>query len=325
MSHVPLSIVIGTYNREDLLQKCLEALNKGVHVDHEIIVADASPGKGILENMEPIAGLRVVKDDGLAGQAKSLNRLFKDLDSEYVCWLSDDNVVVDAALDVAVECLRTNPDIGMIALKVKDTTGPYTKSPYLGSIWESGILNCNQGMLPTKLLQRLGGFDEEFRDYGIDVDLTTRVLLEGFKVAYTKCVAIHHYRNHEDDSWITGRERNLRLERARELYRRKYDELINNRMRSELFPKLQYSFLDKHYAGVLLLIVKITKNRSLAQSIDSHLRDCSHIAKSRFISRWDLIRNMFKPYYLVQKIPESIRKHINMNVHINQTSKVDIS
>jgi GT2 family glycosyltransferase len=42
--------------------------------------------------------------------------------------------------------------------------------------------------------------DEQFCDYGIDSDLTTRILLEGYKVVYTKRAAIHHLRDHDTKS-----------------------------------------------------------------------------------------------------------------------------
>jgi GT2 family glycosyltransferase len=179
-------------------------------------------------------------------------------------------------------------------------------------------------MLPTKLLQRLGGFDEEFGDYGIDTDLTTRVLLAGYKVVYTKCVAIHHYRNYEADSWITGGARDQHLESARELYRRKYHELITSRSGFGAFPKLPYSFVDNYYVGVLRLIVKASRSERLSQWAESHIRDWSNVAKGRFISRWDLIRNIFKPYYLIQEIPVSVRERVKMGASANQSSRIKV-
>ena len=66
---------------------------------------------------------------------------------DFVCWLSDDNLVADGILDVAFDVLNTDTRIGMVSLKVKDVTGSHIDAPYLGAIWESGILNCNQGLL----------------------------------------------------------------------------------------------------------------------------------------------------------------------------------
>jgi len=71
--------------------------------------------------------------------------------------------------------------------------------PYIGGISSVGILNVNQGMLPTAVLKALNGFSEEFRMYGIDPDLTARVLYSGYDVVYTRSIALHHNRNWSDD------------------------------------------------------------------------------------------------------------------------------
>lgn len=70
MGHVTLSVVVGTYNRLPLLQKCLDALYKGIHIDHEIFVIDGGSIDGTLEYLEKHAGVYLVKNEGLIGQAK---------------------------------------------------------------------------------------------------------------------------------------------------------------------------------------------------------------------------------------------------------------
>ena len=319
MSHVTLSIIVGTYNRLALLKKCLEALGKGVRVDREIIVVDAGSTDGTLEYLQQCPTIRLVRDEGLIGQAKSLNRVFAMLNSDFVCWLSDDNIILDGALDSAVDILQHHSSIGMVALKVKDITGAYTRAPYLGGIWETGILNCNQGMLPTRLLRQLGGFDEKFRDYGIDADLTTRVLLAGYQVVYTKRVAIHHYRDHETDNWITKSNREQRLQSARDLYRSRYAPLL---IPQKTFSSVENSNFKKFVSKFLLYLKgKVVKHYkilarhlkfSLDESIVNHwlgpfFRDWYNVSHGRFISRWDLFLNLHRPYYLVQQIPDSLR------------------
>jgi GT2 family glycosyltransferase len=188
MDQITLSVVIGTYNRIDVLKQCLDSLIGKIQITNEIIVIDAGSTDGTLDYLEHLQGIRLVCDQVLLGQAKSLNQVFRSLKSKYVCWLSDDNIVINAMLDLAVRIMEENPKIGLVGLKVKDINGSNTSLPYLGGIWQSGVLTCNQGLLRTSLVQKLGGFDEEFRDYGIDGDLTTRVLLEGYKVVFRQVV-----------------------------------------------------------------------------------------------------------------------------------------
>lgn len=338
-----LSVVIGTYNRIELLRQCLDSLIGKIQTKYEIVVIDAGSTDGTLEYLRHLPNIRLAADGRLIGQAQSLNRVMMGIKSKYVCWLSDDNVALEGMLDLSVGILQKHSNIGMVGLKVKDLTGPYaTSMPYLGRIWPSGVLNCNQGMLPTKLFKEIGGFDEDYRDYGIDIDLTTKVLLAGYKVVLTKPVAIHHYRDHEQQSWINKEERGKRIAAAREIYARKYEDLfrygekhgkkidalldVNTRMRvykkwEQRVSKL-YSFAKRvgipvndrsagREEGMARLFHKLIFPKFLdPKRLDHDHRDLHNIIHGKFISTFDLIRNFRNPFYLVQKIPDKVLESV---------------
>jgi GT2 family glycosyltransferase len=327
MGQIVLSIVIGTYNRIDVLKQCLGALIGKIKVEHEIIVIDAGSTDGTLDYLGHLQDIRLVCDDGLIGQAQSLNRVFAMLDSKYVCWLSDDNLVQSGMMDQAVSILESDQKIGMVSLKVKDITGRYSAAEYLGGIWPTGVLNCNQGMLPVALIKKVGGFDERFRDYGIDSDLTTRVLLEGYKVVYTKRVAIHHLRDHEAVSWTDSSGRKHKLEMAKELYKQKYEELIRSefdglyakeeRENSSLLKVIRYFYtlMRKKDISLRNWVGMIKKDwRILFVMLGTWIglgeKDWSILFVARFVSKMDFLINIGKPYYLVQYIPGSFLQQI---------------
>ena len=87
--------------------------------------------------------------------------------------------LLNEKLDLAVTILDQHDDIGMVALKTREVKGPYVGAPSIGGIWSTGILNCNQGVIRTKLLRDVGYLDEAFTYYGIDADLTAKVLPAG--------------------------------------------------------------------------------------------------------------------------------------------------
>lgn len=296
---VILSIVIGTMNRLPVLQKTLEALLGKIKVPYEIIVVDAGSTDDSLEYLHKLEGIILINDGELIGQAKSLNRVIQKLNSCYVCWLSDDNVVVEGMLDEAVRILDDDPDVGMVSLKVKDVFGHMSNMPYIGGIW-SGILNCNQGMLPTRLMQELGGFDEEFRDYGIDIDLTTRVLLAGYKVVFTKKVAIYHYRDFETKTWIDMDARKERLQKAQGKFERKYPFL---KKRKKRFSKFFNTIKSRSLSGIQW-VYKLTEKRRiyLERWLFVNEKDWQNVILGRYISIWDFLMNFGRPYYLVQRI-----------------------
>lgn len=339
-----ISIVIGTYNRIEQLKNCIESIFRETANEVKIYVTDAGSTDGTIEYLKSTTSDRLIPVfvGGKIGQASAYNDVFKLVDTPYVCWLSDDNVIVNKGLDTALKILEKNPSIGMVGLKVKDITGPDTDLEYLGGVWPSGVLNCNQGMLPTAVIRKVGGFDEKFKDYGIDADLTTKVLLSGYKVVYTKVVVIHHFRDHETVSWIDKEGRKQRLQAARDFYNHKYEQLIKSdfEVQYDKFKHLtsrKMLMVQDFYAGqwrafAKKLIMSDSKwqyNKSkhlksqrmrLTQEIyGGHwgifannrlgfsIRDWRNVFLGRFISDWDLIKNSLKKFYLVQHIPKKLR------------------
>jgi GT2 family glycosyltransferase len=292
-----LAIVVGTYNRIDQLQRCVDSIIKNTTIGTRIYVTDAGSTDGTIEYLNSIASDQVVPVlvGKKLGQAKAYNDVFAIVDTPYVCWLSDDNEVVDHGLDKAVRILQSDATIGMVALKTKDLQGPFVNAPFIGGISAAGILNVNQGVLPTHLLKKIGGFSEEFRDYGIDNALTADVLFKGYKVVYTKAVALHHYRNWSDDptsenyKWLQQRHA-----AARALYKERYCSS------STLKPDLVYSFKRRVAELMRRIARKVISPKTLQRS--PTFRTISIILSCRYISWTDLFLSKIKDYHLVQDI-----------------------
>ena len=316
---VELAIVIGTRNRKEILVKCLQAIIGKIKVSHQIIVIDAGSTDGTIEYLKKIREIDLICDGKPIGQAKSYNRVFPLLKSRYIGWISDDNVVQPGILDTAIKILQRNHRIGMVALKVKDVAGSYTGPPYNAGIYDTGILNCNQGVIRSDLFRKVGYFDESFKNYGIDPDLTTKVLLAGARVVHTKAVAIHHFRDHDAaDSAISKDERIKSKEPYKKKYYTKYSYL------------LKMSFIEKYKMRAKKIfwryIKKIDKRLqkrglSIEMITGKNMKDWENLTKTRHISLLDICYNRKKPYYLEQHISKKIllskknpyRKLINRN------------
>ncbi len=294
-----LTVLIGTRNRLTLLQQCLDAVRATVKVPCQVIVIDAGSTDGTLEYLNAQSDIRVVRDTEPIGQAPSLNRVLARVATPYVCWLSDDNLVQPGALDLACQLLDTIPPVGMVALKVKDMQGPHSNLPYIGGIWPTGVLTCNQGVLRTELFRRLGYFDEQLRDYGIDADLTVRVLLAGYRVVMTKQTAICHYRNYEQfPGAIESAERAHRQARAMTLYCDKYKDLIPRR-RSEL-PR-EFAARSAHTGLVYGLRLARKSGVRIESILGYTVKDWQNVLSGRYISKLDLWHYRKQPFYLVQE------------------------
>lgn len=314
-----ISIVIGTCNRISMLRQSLNSLVKKIDADHEIIVIDAGSDDGTGRYLETLSSdksnnLRYVQDGEKLGQARSLNRVFKGMDAKYLCWLSDDNVVADGSIDSGVGILDNNPDLGLLGLKVIDKSGPHKDSEYIGGLWSSGILNVNQGIIRYKLFKEVGFFDEDYIDYGIDIDTTTKVLLAGFKVAYTKNIAIYHYRDHVNNPGaIEQSSRSHRQNIAGEIYKTKYPFLYEfyppEENKIERIEKILCNYNIHQWTCVQRFKYRMLKYfiKFFQYFIDDlrkySTRDIKNIFRCKYLSLFDLWENRQKNYYLVQSLP----------------------
>lgn len=291
-----LTVVVGTYNRVELLKKCIASIFFETKIDVKVYITDAGSTDGTIEYLQSIANETVIPIflGRKIGQAKAYNEIFERVDTPYVCWLSDDNMVVNNGLDIAVKILFANPGVGMVALKTKDVQGPFEDAPYIGGLSSIGILNVNQGVLPTKILKKVGGFSEEFRDYGIDPDLTAKVFFSGYKIVYTKKVALHHYRNWaEDTDSDEYKVLKKKQQRSMQLYWEKYSKFLDNGSGKNKRPLIN------------VIIEKVVKKCLVSNTLrnKSIVRDLNNILNAQYISPFDLLSNFGKKYYLVQNPP----------------------
>jgi len=293
-----LSVVLGTLNRLDSLKRCIDSLFDQTRTPTVVYVTDAGSTDGTVEYLQSIASDQLVPllVGKKLGQAKAYNDVFEQVQTEYVVWISDDNEVVNHGLDLGVQALDAGPKLGMVGIKVHDVEGPFVDAPYLGAVSTIGVLNVNQGMLRTRVIQELGGFSERFRDYGIDPDLTARVLFSGWQVGYTREVGLHHYRD-----WSgTPKPGTAQFERQREytaLYAQKWGTYAPSDRRWQLRKRAWDLFQRR--TGLRI--------NSHEQILGLNGRDWCNVLTARYVSLLDPILTRNRPYHLVQRPPSRRR------------------
>jgi GT2 family glycosyltransferase len=289
-----LSIVLGTYNRCDSLRRCIESIFAQTRSPSIVYVTDAGSTDGTVDYLKSAAShrLRPILVGEKLGQARAYNDVFNVVTTPYVAWLSDDNEIVNSGLDAAVQSLDRDAKLGMVAIKVKDVEGPFVDAPYIGGVSAIGVLNVNQGMLRTQVMLELGGFSERFRDYGIDPDLTARVLFSGWRVAYTREVGIHHYRDWSE----TAKPGPAQLQRERE-----YTALYAEKWGTYAPPDRFWSWRKR--AWKLFQDRSGIRINSAKRRMGLNGRDWCNLLTARYVSLLDPVLSSGKPYHLVQRPP----------------------
>jgi GT2 family glycosyltransferase len=293
-----LTVVLGTFNRVDSLKRCIESIQAQTSTPVVIKVTDAGSTDGTQDYLKSIESplIRPWLVGRKLGQAKALNEVFRTVDTPYVCWISDDNEIVNHGLDIGVFILERWREIGMVALKVKDVQGPFVDAPYIGGVSTIGILNVNQGMLPTQVLRQVGYFSETFGFYGIDPDLTAQVLYAGYDIVYTREVAIQHYRDWAlDPNTEAGAALKAHHQKSLSLYERKYGDF--------LAPSRKWTRKKALWAGIRQRLGARFMPNSGEPLLGGLPRDWNNAFQARYINRLDPWLTRGRPFHLRQHVP----------------------
>jgi GT2 family glycosyltransferase len=295
-----LVILVATYNRLHLLKRTLDSIAAGTRCSHEIMVIDGGSTDGTIEYLKSHPGITPVFQGKLLGTSRCYNQVWKQVESKYTVWLSDDTEVVEGSLDLAVSILETHPEIGMVGLKMKDTMGQWRTRPYMGFLSKYGILNCNHGVLPTDLLRSVGYFNENYRAYTIDPDLTASILCTGKRVVMTKCISVLHHREWANEgTWKDKIKQDMGGIDNKRIYYEKF-KFLKQSYKTLLRLRIT-AWLGHHLGGILFPGSKPDSVRFGLNCLDWH-----NLINGRFIWLIDPLVNIRRPYYLVQRIPHSL-------------------
>lgn len=217
MKSLPISVVIPTYRRPELLTRCLDSLSRQqVDGEFEIVVVDDGSGdetSAVLDHWsDQLTALRAFEQPENRGPAAARNRGFREARGELILFLDDDIVappdLVQRHLDTHAE--RNDPSLGILG-RVEWEPG-LRVTPFMRWLDRSGLqfaydtwlvagpvdppyaafYTCNLS-LSRSLLVESGGFDERFPYPAYeDMELAWRLSQEGFRLEYVpEALAFH--------------------------------------------------------------------------------------------------------------------------------------
>lgn len=216
-----VDVVIPTYNRNDSLNQCLEALARQSSRDFGVIIVDDGSPSPVEETIPPhlAAALepRVIRTEGNRGPAHARNLGVASSEATYVCFL-DDDVRADPHL-VATHLDAMSRVAGPVA-----TFGPLAAppdwKPTAWNRWEASKVAVEytrmtaavyeptwrqfftgNAMVERQLLLAAGGFDERFTR-AEDVELALRMSHQGCRFEFVPEAIGWHYAARSLQSWL---------------------------------------------------------------------------------------------------------------------------
>ena len=218
--------MIVNWNRKELLRACLESVGRQAGVEFETIVVDNGSRDGSAEMAEKEFGARVIRNAENRGFCAANNQGIAAARGEFVALLNNDAEAEAGWLAGLHRAVTRAANVGMAASKVlvweepqridkvghliypdgqnrgrgsgaKDT-GQFDREEEV--LWPDGCA----AIYRKKMLDEIGGFDEDFFAYGDDAELGLRARIAGWKCIYTPEAVARHHRGStlgKDSAW----------------------------------------------------------------------------------------------------------------------------
>ncbi len=194
-SKVDLSCVILSYNRKETLRETLKELLL-YPLDFEIIVVDNGSNDGtpemIKKEFPDIKLISLSKNIGVS----AYNKGFFTAKGKYILVLDDDSFPLEGTVEKMIEEFEKDPEIGAVALDVRNYYFyKNKKDKKVDSEKNSNYLIGFNGAgvgLRKSLIESIGGYPDEFFLYFNELDLSIRILNEGYKIVWLPGAIVLH-------------------------------------------------------------------------------------------------------------------------------------
>ncbi len=214
-----VDIVILTYNgRQDTIE-CLKSLRKLDYSEYRITVVDNGSSDGaadeVAEKFPEVNLIRSPENLRFAGGNNLALKRTLEEDFEYALLLNNDTILEPDFLTHLVDTAESNPNIGLVAPKMRYFDPPDTiwfgggrmkvrlaRMRHIGigkkddgsydAPGEMSFLNGACLLVKCEVFRKIGLLDEGFFLYGEDQDLCIRAVQAGYKLYYQPKAVIHH-------------------------------------------------------------------------------------------------------------------------------------
>ena len=211
-----VSIIIPCYNQLHYTYNCIRSIAEQIsYKNYEIIIADdKSPeDTSILKDLFPNAIYRSNPEN--LGFLRNCNDAAKLTKGKYIVLLNNDTQVQKFWLEELLQVFEKWPNVGLVGSKLIYPNGALQEAggviwqdgsamnygnsdhpnrPQYNYIKESDYISGASVMVPRKLWEEMGGFDELYAPaYNEDVDLCFEVRKRGYKTLYTPFSRVVHF------------------------------------------------------------------------------------------------------------------------------------
>ncbi|WP_225422907.1 glycosyltransferase family 2 protein, partial [Lactiplantibacillus garii] len=182
--------IVVTYNRSELLKKCLNAIkNQSVVVDHIMVIDNNSTDETqkimIADHTDGLIYKRLDKNYGGAGGFKrGIQAALTDTNDAFLWIMDDDTIPTESALGELLKATTIYPNFGFLASNVHWKDGTPMNVPWTTRDWsvsaDKGLIKVEVAtfvslFVPRGKVESVGLPFEDFFIWGDDVEYTLRL------------------------------------------------------------------------------------------------------------------------------------------------------
>jgi GT2 family glycosyltransferase len=227
------SIVIPTFNKLELTEKCLSSIFSNTKGEYEVIVIDNSSKDKTQNFLEKEKRITAVLNKENLGFSKANNIGAKKAKGDLLIFLNNDTEVQKGWLEAISRIFEEETKVGAVGVKLLFPDGTIQHAglafsedniprhlyyrdkadlPRVNKQREFKAVTAACIAIPKKVFKEVGGFDERYINGLEDVDLCLRIKEAGYRIVYQpKSVVIHHesvspgrfdYNKHNSDLYM---------------------------------------------------------------------------------------------------------------------------
>jgi GT2 family glycosyltransferase len=229
MSRCELSAIIISFNGREFLADCITTLKESLKgIVHEIIIVDNGSSDGSIKLIQSAHNdLTIIENGANLGFAKAVNIGIRAANGEYMFILNQDLKFHSQSVRILLDRIKSQPNIGMIGPKFVGIDGKLQHSaralPTFRNVWYDALLlshlfpqhhefsSWRMGwfdheteaivdqplgsamMIPRRVIEKVGLFDERFPIFFNDVDFCHRLKDAGWQALYYPSAVVEHY------------------------------------------------------------------------------------------------------------------------------------
>ena len=225
-----ISFCIVNLNAKKYLSNCLKSIPGSTKLDSiEIIVVDNNSYDGSANFLiEKYPDIKLIRNRRNKGYTKAMNQALRSSNGEYKVVLNPDTLLMHDSIDILIDQMRSDRNIGIVGPKVINEDGSFQKSCRRGIARPAAVFSYFLGLserypsnkrftgyhlnyldentlnevngvsgscmiIFDKLIDDIGYFDERYFAYQEDSDYCLMAINNGWKIYYNPEAVVKHF------------------------------------------------------------------------------------------------------------------------------------